>query len=209
MRLNVRESRTVAAVSEGAARLRRGLSSADVTAVSRRIRGLASAAFADSFAGRFSRATTRAVRASWLYRWLTAEPEPDVIVIDLRETAIVGPLLGVLDWLLVRALTYGEGSVLSVVGDRVIDALRARPIQAVSTVVLAAVLANLALVIGTGSPTARAVGVRLLVMSLALAGTRLTYTAEELASTRIFGVVVALLEPPEPPETPKEREDER
>lgn len=37
------------------------------------------------------------VRHSWLYRWLTAEPEPQVVVIDLRETYTVGPLLAVLD----------------------------------------------------------------------------------------------------------------
>ncbi len=34
---------------------------------------------------------------SFLYRWLTAEPDPEVIVIDLRETYTVGPLLAVLD----------------------------------------------------------------------------------------------------------------
>lgn len=37
------------------------------------------------------------IRRSWIYRWLTAEPEPDVIVIDLRETRTVGPVLRVLD----------------------------------------------------------------------------------------------------------------
>lgn len=36
-------------------------------------------------------------RHSFLYRWLTKEPEPDVIVIDLRETYTVGPLLAGLD----------------------------------------------------------------------------------------------------------------
>jgi hypothetical protein len=34
---------------------------------------------------------------SWIYRWLTAEPEPEVVVIDLRETYTVGPFLAVLD----------------------------------------------------------------------------------------------------------------
>lgn len=36
-------------------------------------------------------------RDSWLYRWLTAEPEPEVVVIDLRETYTVGPLIAALD----------------------------------------------------------------------------------------------------------------
>ena len=38
-----------------------------------------------------------AVRHSALYRWLTAEPDPDVIVIDLRETWTVGPVIAVVD----------------------------------------------------------------------------------------------------------------
>ena len=34
---------------------------------------------------------------SFLYRWLTKEPEPEVIVIDLRETWTVGPFITLLD----------------------------------------------------------------------------------------------------------------
>jgi hypothetical protein len=37
------------------------------------------------------------VRGSWLYGWLTAEPDPDIIVIDLRETYTVGPVIATLD----------------------------------------------------------------------------------------------------------------
>jgi hypothetical protein len=49
-----------------------------------------------SFMGRVS-------RNSFVYRWLTTEPEPDVIVIDLTETWSVGPLIRVLDGLLERS----------------------------------------------------------------------------------------------------------
>jgi hypothetical protein len=34
---------------------------------------------------------------SFIYNWLTKEPEPDVIVIDLRETYTVGPVIAILD----------------------------------------------------------------------------------------------------------------
>lgn len=40
-------------------------------------------------------------RHSLLYRWLTKEPDPDVIVIDLRETSTVGPIIALLDRLAV------------------------------------------------------------------------------------------------------------
>lgn len=33
------------------------------------------------------------VRNSYCYRWLTTEPDPSVIVIDLRETRTVGPFV--------------------------------------------------------------------------------------------------------------------
>ena len=36
-------------------------------------------------------------RASVCYRWLTAEPDPEVIVIDLRQTVAIGPVIGTLD----------------------------------------------------------------------------------------------------------------
>lgn len=55
--------------------------------------------------GRLVRATywfATTSRNSWLYRWLTAEPEPEVIVIDLRETWTVGPVIDLLDWCLSR-----------------------------------------------------------------------------------------------------------
>jgi hypothetical protein len=52
-------------------------------------RASATRSLADPFA--------RWVRASYLYRWLTAEPDPEVIVIDLRETYAVGPFLTLLD----------------------------------------------------------------------------------------------------------------
>jgi hypothetical protein len=37
------------------------------------------------------------VQESYCYRWLTKEPDPEVIVIDLRETYTVGPFIALLD----------------------------------------------------------------------------------------------------------------
>jgi len=37
------------------------------------------------------------VRNSYGYRWLTAEPDPSVVVIDLRETRTVGPFVRLLE----------------------------------------------------------------------------------------------------------------
>ncbi|MFB6222875.1 MAG: hypothetical protein ABEH86_04270, partial [Haloarcula sp.] len=43
-----------------------------------------------------SRVTTL-IKESYCYRWLTKEPDPEVIVIDLRETHTVGPFIALLD----------------------------------------------------------------------------------------------------------------
>ncbi|WP_058994883.1 hypothetical protein [Haloarcula sp. CBA1127] len=40
------------------------------------------------------------VQKSYCYRWLTTEPEPEIIVIDLRETYAVGPFITLLDRLI-------------------------------------------------------------------------------------------------------------
>ncbi|WP_256301953.1 hypothetical protein [Haloarchaeobius salinus] len=64
------------------------------------------------------------VRNSFLYRWLTKEPEPDVIVIDLRETYTVGPFIKLLDAVIDRLDPYWQGSRLRqglVAVDRGID----------------------------------------------------------------------------------------
>jgi hypothetical protein len=40
----------------------------------------------------------RAIRSSSFYGWLVTEPEPEIIVIDLRETRTIAPLIAVVDW---------------------------------------------------------------------------------------------------------------
>lgn len=69
-----------------------------------------------------------AVRGSTLYRWLTTEPEPDVVVIDLRETRTVGPVLALLDRIFDVVIPYWRASALKrgldrlvALGDRAAD----------------------------------------------------------------------------------------
>jgi len=62
---------------------------------------------------------TEVTRASGLYRWLTAEPEPDVIVIDLRKTYTVGPFIAVLDAIAPRIARFWQNSGLASVVDSV------------------------------------------------------------------------------------------
>jgi hypothetical protein len=152
--------------------------------------------------------TERAVRASWLYRWLTAEPEPDVVVIDLRETVVVGPVLSLLDRLLGPLVRHGTRARVGTVLTRLSERFAAHPVAGASTVALAAVLATLLVLVGLGTPSPSAVGIRLVALSLALAGTRIRVSGDELRNAYAYELLVALLAPPEPPDN-HERDDER
>lgn len=61
----------------------------------------------------FRRTTRRlatVTRESYLYRWLTKEPDPEVIVIDLRETYTVGPIIRFIDAAITRVEPYWRES---------------------------------------------------------------------------------------------------
>lgn len=146
------------------------------------------------------------VKASWLFRWLTDEPEPDVVVIDLRETVVVGPVLAVLDGFFSVAERGSDRALTVKLYETVADLLRARPIQMISVASLAAVLSGVALLAVLGGLTTRAAGLGLVFASLALAGSRVTASWEDVTDSRLFEVLVALLEPPKPLEPPEERE---
>ena len=64
------------------------------------------------------RTLTRWIRRSFLYRWLTKEPDPDVIVIDLRDTYTVGPFVALLDRLAPTIERTWRGSFVHRVADR-------------------------------------------------------------------------------------------
>ena len=72
-----------------------------------------------SLLARVARLLARYVRHSSLYRWLTKEPEPDVIVIDLRETYAVGPVIALLDRLAPVLARTWRGSHARRVADRI------------------------------------------------------------------------------------------
>ncbi|RMB23563.1 hypothetical protein ATH50_0778 [Haloplanus aerogenes] len=52
------------------------------------------------------------IRNSLIYRWLTTEPEPEVIVIDLQNTHTIGPFITLLDSIVDALVPYFEESHL-------------------------------------------------------------------------------------------------
>ncbi|WP_135806358.1 DUF945 domain-containing protein [Halorussus marinus] len=172
---------------------------AGVWAGSARDLGVASS---QSTLARAGRRLGRYVRNAALYRWLTTDPDPDVIVIDLRDTYAVGPLVALLDRVgpVVERVWLASG--LRELGAETTTALRDAPIRAVSFVAALGVFANTALVGLAGSLSTEAILVRVVALGLALAGTRITAPWDALARARSVRLLRAALEPPEPPDRP-------
>ncbi|MFP4625789.1 MAG: hypothetical protein ACOCQ3_05290 [Natronomonas sp.] len=144
----------------------------------------------------------RIVRASYLYWWLTAEPEPEVIVIDHRETYTVAPVIALLDWLIGGLRRAAGGSEFVEASRRLGHEFTETPIRltGIGLVIVSATWLLLALV--EGSTTWMAVaGVGTLVGVLA---TRERQSLEEVQDTRAYKLLAAAFEPPEPPEDERE-----
>lgn len=143
----------------------------------------------------------RAVRHSWLYRWLTKEPEPDIIVIDLRETWTVGPIIALLDRV-IRFFGRGfQGSASQRLVSWSENQFRRQPISFVSTILLVMTAISLVSRIFRGDVTGGfLLGIGVLIV-LAIGGLSVDLTLEELQKTRIFKLIRKVLEPPEPPDS--------
>jgi hypothetical protein len=139
------------------------------------------------------RTLKRWTRHSYLYRWLTAEPDPDVIVIDLRETYTVGPILAAMDRTgrFVSNTRAGQACA-SALGSLSAEVER-RPVRVFSIVVLVALVTNVVVSLALGPVGPTGLGARLVLAGLALLGTRSSMTAAELTESRLW----KLLEPPE------------
>ena len=140
------------------------------------------------------------VRHSALYQWLTAEPDPDVIVIDLRETWTVGLFLQILDWIVDRLVDAADGSRVISIAQRGAVATCAAPLRVFGLLItlLGIVIASSGLLGGVAT-TRLAAGGGLTVLGLvAMQDDRDWATLRE---TRPVALMIAALEPPEPPES--------
>ncbi|OIB59384.1 hypothetical protein [Natrialba sp. SSL1] len=174
---------------------------ADVSAAFSRVESRATAVAKQSRIASIGAIWKHYVEQSYCYRWLTAEPDPDVIVIDLRETWTVGPVIRVLDRVLARLDVALESSGLATRGRQGWAAIRDRPIRIVSLLVLPLLLISLLYSVLSGTaPSELAIVFTLGVSVLAAAGTRSQRSLDELVETRAGQWLIAAFEPPEPPE---------
>lgn len=145
-------------------------------------------------AGRRCRAV---VDDSRIVRWLTREPDPEVIVIDLAETRTLGPVLAAIDGLARGLATpWGSSRVRDGLG-RAVRALERNAVPAASGVLLGVVVGTAVLGDVGGDP--------LVLLSLAVAGLAallglaVDRSRVALAGSRFRNACAALLAPPEDP----------
>ena len=124
--------------------------------------------------------------------WFLTEPDPEVVVIDLRETYTVGPLLGLLSSLYTTAEAVAETSGLSAAGATLADRYRVAPIRVIGAGLLLVRLAGLVVSIGV-APDPRTTGWWLVLVGVALLATRERRSADELDGTLVGRVFM----PPE------------
>lgn len=135
-------------------------------------------------------------RGSRIVQWFLAEPDPEVIVIDLRETYTVGPILRVLDHCVEFAGRIDDRTGVSAGLSRVAAAIASAPLLVFGVVLFSVALGGIA----TSVATDGGIGGWLLLLGIGLLTTRETRSASELAETRLGRALIAAFEPPEPPE---------
>jgi hypothetical protein len=150
---------------------------------------------ANSQVGRASLRLKELVVRSAIFRWLTKEPEMDVVTIDLRHTWTVGPFLRVLDELSDIAAGWWEGATIRNVGRSTTMALREAPVAYGSLLVLSVILGAIAAGWAAGSQPR--LGILCLVAAPAILGLRVTASWQELAESRAGQLLRAIIEPPD------------
>ncbi|MFB6179111.1 MAG: hypothetical protein ABEI77_05240 [Halorientalis sp.] len=154
------------------------------------------------------RTVGRWIHSAWLYRWLTKEPDPDVIVIDLRETWTVAPILRGIDLLASTVAGLVGTSRLSELSGGLDRAVRTAPVQIIGIVLFIALLVNTLVRTQLGGLSETGLGFRLILLALATLLTRIDASYADLRDGRVGRVVKALFAPPDLPDEENERREE-
>lgn len=144
---------------------------------------------------------------SWLYRWLTAEPEPDVIVIDLRETLSVGPILRLLEQAINRVVPAAVSSVVGQVLSRGYQTFISRPIQVLGVLLLSLTAIAFLAILALGEMSIVAGFTILALCVIAAVACRITWSVEKLTTTRGYEFLASVFQPPSSPEQVSNNKD--
>jgi len=141
------------------------------------------------------------VELSWLYRWLTAEPDAEVVVIDLRETLSAGPILAQIDQRIRDFISVMPTSGGLRRGYRLQKGFREHPIRVASFGLLGVILLGFIGVVAAGGPLGIATFVLIIGLLVATRGTQNRTPLSEITDSGWYQVLADTFEPPSPPES--------
>ena len=180
--------------------LQRAFEYSRVSGLTSRVRTGSKTALTSSFLYRTVTGFETAFRSSWLYHWLTSEPDTDVIVVDLRETLILGPLLAWLDSAITIIYPYAKSARSRKAAAQFAMEFERKPVRVASLVTLTVIVTVLVVKISLGTLDQTTLGYGLIGCALALAGTRSRRSWQDITGTRTYELLQSLLEPPEQPD---------
>lgn len=152
-----------------------------------------------STAARSSAVAQTVVSGSFIYRWLTAEPEPEVIVIDLRETWTVGPVIKLIDRLVGELTGSAQTSTLVGGARSVATTFREQPVNVVSLGIIVGGLGFLLVGGLTQSLSVVSAAVAILIALVGMFGLGSQRTLNDIQETKAAQLLISAFEPPEPP----------
>lgn len=138
----------------------------------------------------------RWTRSSWLFG---PPDDPQVVVIDLRETYTVGPVLALAGRVGATVGPAWRGSPPRRWLDVAVSTVASAPVRAASALLLGLLVVSLLGTVAAGDAPS---GWRLVAAGLALLGTRERRSAAQLADTAAGRAAVALLVPPDTSDRP-------
>ncbi|QDX40817.1 hypothetical protein [Salarchaeum sp. JOR-1] len=139
------------------------------------------------------------LRASFLYQWLTAEPDPDVVVIDLRTTFSVGPLIALLDHVVRALVPASHRARITRAWTTLMHVVRAVPLKVAGLLLTIATGAVVALTAIRGQLTTTTLSAAGGLLAVALLVSRSDRSWSQLRESRPVQMLSAALAPPDPP----------
>ncbi|MUV85225.1 hypothetical protein GJ631_01155 [Natronomonas sp. CBA1123] len=140
---------------------------------------------------------------SRIVQWFLAEPEPEVIVIDLRETYTIGPILRAIEWALGHGNRLAERSGLTAAVRKAAQWAHSQPIHLVGIVLFGVAVAGLA----SAALSSGAFGRWLVLSGIALLAVRERRSWDEIRDTRVGRALAAAFAPPDPPDDNRQQPD--
>jgi hypothetical protein len=143
------------------------------------------------------------VSGSRIVKWFLAEPDLDVIVIDLRETYTVGPVLRAIEWAVGHGRRLADRIGLTAAAESTAAWVRSQPLRVAGIGLLGvAIGGTVSAALSSGS-----LGGWLVLSGIALLALRERRSWDQLRTTRVGRALAAAFEPPEPPENERQSPD--